>query len=74
MAEYSEAIFTDKTTKHVALLQYISDQLRCYADELSAKDGVLPAFADMLDDLAGELNTAKTSNGATENTPRAAIQ
>lgn len=74
MSEYSEAIFTDKASKHVALLQYISDQLRCYADELAAKDGVLPAFADMLDELAGELVSAQPSNGTAQNVARIAIQ
>lgn len=72
MAEYSEAVFTDKASKHVALLQYISDQLRCYSGELSAKDGVLPAFADMLDELAGELKPVKPSNGVAESTAQIA--
>ena len=74
MTEYSEAIFTDKTTKHVALLQYISDQLRCYAEELEAQDEVLPAFADMLDELTGELQTAKEPKGAEPQVQQIAIQ
>jgi hypothetical protein len=64
MAEYPEAVFADRAAKHVALLQYISDQLRCYSDELSAKDGVLPAFADMLDELAGELSSPQHNEAA----------
>jgi len=74
MTEYSEAIFTDKTTKRVALLQYISDQLRCYAEELEVQDEVLPAFADMLDELASELQTAKEPAKAADAIRRTAAQ
>ena len=73
MAESSEAIFTDRASKHVALLQYVADQLRCYSDELSAKDGVLPAFADMLDELAGELKP-RQSNGTKHSVAQVAVQ
>ncbi len=74
MTEYSEAVFTDKTTKHVALLQYISDQLRCYAEELEVQDQVLPAFADMLDELAGELQMPKEPAKATATMGKTAVQ
>lgn len=74
MTEYSEAIFTDKATKHVALLQYISDQLRCYAEELEVQDEVLPAFADMLDELVSELQSAKSQGSNTSQPKQAAIQ
>jgi hypothetical protein len=74
MAEYSDAIFTDKTTKHVALLQYISEQLRCYAEEFSAKDGVLPTFASMLDQLARELAAAENADNVVQPARRIAVQ
>lgn len=74
MSEYSEAIFTDKATKRVALLLYISDQLRCYAEELEVPDDVLPAFADMLDELADELQSANDQDSGTAQPMRAAIR
>jgi len=74
MAEYSNSLFTDKTAKHVALLQYVADQLRCYADELSAKDGVLSAFADMLDELAGDMDSATGANSAAKTDSQPAVQ
>ena len=73
MVEISEAIFTDKTSKHIALLQYVADQLRCYSDELSAKDDVLPTFADMLDELASELGPPQSIETA-HNAARVAVR
>jgi len=45
-------------SKHSALLEYVADQLRCYSEEMMIKENdVLPAFADVLDELAIELDT-----------------
>jgi hypothetical protein len=44
-------------SNHIALLQYVADQLRCYSDEIKADDDVLTTFAELLDGLAIELNT-----------------
>ena len=57
MAENPTRGYEKQESKHIALLQYIADQLRCYSDEVKAKDDVLTTFADMLDEMVSEIAT-----------------
>jgi len=56
MTEFLESRFANQNEKHIAVLQYVADQLRCYSSEMKPNDSVLTAFAEMLDELVSELD------------------